>query len=982
MKKILRLIFLSVLAPLTTIASEKPNIVYIICDDLGYGDIRCLAPETSKIPTPHADKLASQGMIFTDAHSGSSVCSPTRYGIMTGRYSWRTRLQKGVVTGYAPCLIAKGRPTVAGFLKSQGYTTGIVGKWHLDFQYLDPKSGKAYSQKDHRSPPVGARIPDGPVHRGFDYYHGFHHARNMEAVIENDRVIEHDAVINMLPRLTEKSVEFIERQVGSKAPFFLYVPLGSPHTPIVPTPEWEGKSGLGKYGDFVMQTDNVVGEITAALEKHGFADNTLVIFTSDNGCSKAAGIPALAAQGHRVSAHLRGSKADIWDGGHRIPFIVRWPGKVEPGTSSDQLICLTDLFATAAEIVGADLPEGSCEDSVSFLPALGGKRIESSRAGVIHHSISGHFAYREGNWKLALARASGGWSSPKEGGASKDAPRAQLYDMGADSGEKKNLYAEKPEIARRLLAQLENDVRSGRSTSGPESKNDVADIVLWKSEQKQGGAKKKNRQKKPKAKPVAASKKQRPNILFIIADDQSPFELKTYNPRSTLDTPVIDKLAAGGLVFDGAYHMGSFSGAVCSPSRHMIMTGRTVWRMGRTQKAKRKRGEKQKPKDAVKEKLAENSMAAVFNRAGYDTMRTCKRGNSFAGANAQFTVVRDATKRGGDAESGSAWHAQQVLDYLDEREKSNDEDPFLIYYGFSHPHDPRIGRDDLLKKYHVVNHRDRDNPPPLDARSPALPVNYLPAHPFPDGHPNLRDEVSVPGVWKRRDEATMRNELGRQYACSENIDIQIGRVLEKLEEMGELDNTYIFYTADHGMAIGRHGLQGKQNLYEHTWRVPFIAKGPGIEPGRAQGNIYLLDVLGTMCDLAGVEPPEGIESKSFRPILEGRQQTVRDVLYGVYCGGTKPGMRCVRKGDWKLIKYDVLDGTVRETQLFNLKENPHEFVHEHQNPAVAKLNGSKPDASQTDLAEDPEYAKKLAEMEALLLSEMERLDDPYRLWDQ
>ncbi|MCH1410029.1 MAG: sulfatase-like hydrolase/transferase, partial [Verrucomicrobiales bacterium] len=186
------------------VADSKPNIVYIICDDLGYGDIQCLAPETSKIPTPNADQLALEGMTFTDAHSGSSVCTPTRYGIMTGRYSWRTKLQKGVVTGFAPCLIDKDRMTVAGFLKQQGYATAIVGKWHLDFQYFDPESGEAYSQKQHKTPPVGAKIPDGPLHRGFDYYHGFHHARNMEAVIEDDKVIAHDDVVNMLPRLTEK----------------------------------------------------------------------------------------------------------------------------------------------------------------------------------------------------------------------------------------------------------------------------------------------------------------------------------------------------------------------------------------------------------------------------------------------------------------------------------------------------------------------------------------------------------------------------------------------------------------------------------------------------------------------------------------------------------------------------------------------------------------------------------------------------------
>lgn len=447
----------------------------------------------------------------------------------------------------------------------------------------------------------------------------------------------------------------------------------------------------------------------------------------------------------------------------------------------------------------------------------------------------------------------------------------------------------------------------------------------------------------------------RPNVLFIIVDDQSPFDLKFYNPKSELDSPNIDRLAAEGMVFDGAYHMGSYSGAVCTPSRHMVMCGRTVWHLPN------RRGAKQ---GLVPPNMEENTMAAVFNRAGYDTMRTCKRGNSYEGANQQFTVRHDATKRGGAAETGSAWHGERVLEYLEEREASKDEDPFLIYFGFSHPHDVRDGTPELLTKYGAVNHKDKDSLPPANPKQPKLPVNYLEKHPFHHGHPGLRDEVKVSGVWERRDERTIRNELGREFACSENIDIQIGRVLKKLEAMGELDNTYIVYTADHGMAIGRHGLQGKQNLYEHTWRVPLIVKGPGIRAGtRARGNVYLLDVLATLCDLTGVKAPKSTEGTSFKPVLKGKQDTVRDVLYGVYCGGTKPGMRSVRKGDWKLIKYDVMDGQVRETQLFNIAENPHEFLDQ-------------------DLAEQPRFAAKRKEMEALLLSEMRRLNDPYRLWDQ
>lgn len=477
----LKLILPLVFHLLSTVYGKSPNIIYVICDDLGYGDIQCLNPKNGKIPTPHVDRLASEGMVFTDAHSGSSVCTPTRYGVLTGRYSWRTALQSGVVQGFAPCLIAKDRPTVASFLKNHGYDTAIIGKWHLNFKYLNPRGGEEYSKSKFKRPPVGAKIPDGPIHRGFDYFHGFHHAGNMEAVIENDEVIAHDPVINMLPRLTRESVEYIESRKGSTKPFFLYVPLGSPHTPIVPTPEWEGMSGLGPYGDFVMQTDHVIGEIQKALVKIDQAEDTLIIFTSDNGCSKAAGIPTLAKQGHKVSAHLRGSKADLWDGGHRIPFIVKWPGKVKPNTTSNQLICLTDLFATVSDILKKDLPSKAAEDSVSFLPSLFGKKIVSTRAGVIHHSISGHFAYRKGPWKLLLAKASGGWTSPTEKQAPAGSSPGQLYNMSADLGEKKNLYDLKPEMVASLLAHLENDIAQGRSTKGPKSENDLKNIKLWKS---------------------------------------------------------------------------------------------------------------------------------------------------------------------------------------------------------------------------------------------------------------------------------------------------------------------------------------------------------------------------------------------------------------------------------------------------------------------------------------------------------------------
>jgi arylsulfatase A-like enzyme len=401
------------------------------------------------------------------------------------------------------------------------------------------------------------------------------------------------------------------------------------------------------------------------------------------------------------------------------------------------------------------------------------------------------------------------------------------------------------------------------------------------------------------------------------------------------------------------------------------MTGRTVWRLPGT------RGPGIKQPKSFRKEAAQQSMPAVFNRAGYSTFRTCKNGNSFKEANNLFTVSKTATKRGGTADSGSQWHGDQVLEYLNQRRTTKDDAPFLIYFGFSHPHDPRDATPEMAKKYGAINKGELKTPNP---KAPKLQVNYLPAHPFHHGHPGLRDEVKVQGVLERRDEATIRNELGREYACIENIDIQVGRVLAKLKSMGKLENTYVIYTSDHGIAVGRHGLTGKQNLYEHTWRVPFIVRGPGIKAGtRASGYTYLLDVFPTLCDFAGIEVPEVVEGKSFRSVLEGKQDRIRDVLYGTYSGGTKPGIRSIKTDGWKLIEYDVLDGKVRETQLFNIKDNPNEFLIEHHDKKLRKLLGINPTQSQVNLADNPKHAKKRKELERLLKSEMKRLGDPYEV---
>lgn len=449
----------------------KPNIVYILADDLGYGDVHCFNPERGKIKTPNLDKLASQGMAFTDEHTGSSVCTPTRYGLLTGRYAWRSRLQSGVLREYAKPLIAPDRLTVPTLLKQQGYHTACIGKWHLGFT-VDTAVRK--NAGDGMGAALGTATSDGPLTRGFDEFFGFHHAGVIKSLFENDRVTQIIEPVDMLPKLVGHTERHIEDRAKAGQPFFLYFALNSPHEPIVPSKEWQGKSGLGDYADYVMETDWAVGKVLVALDKAHLTDNTLVIFSSDNGCSPAANPAQLEAKGHFPSAELRGYKTDIWDGGHRVPFIVRWPGKVKPGSQSSQLACHTDLMATCADILDIKIPDNAGEDSVSILPALLGVDKGPLREAVVHHSSHGMFAIRQGQWKLEFCPGSGGAGKPKDGAPRKAGmPAVQLYDLKVDLGETKNVQAQHPDVVQRMTALLDTYIENGRSTPGPRQSNDV-----------------------------------------------------------------------------------------------------------------------------------------------------------------------------------------------------------------------------------------------------------------------------------------------------------------------------------------------------------------------------------------------------------------------------------------------------------------------------------------------------------------------------
>lgn len=456
----------------------RPNIVYILADDLGYGDISRLNPQRGRISTPHIDRLAKEGITFTDAHSGSSVCTPTRYGLLTGRYAWRTRLQKGVLDGGSEePLISTDRLTLPAMMREQGYTTACIGKWHLGFQSAAPFERPKKIKGMPVGFPLGMRIVGGPTTRGFDYFWGCSNARTMASLIENDRVVELLPPVEMLPRLTQRAVDYLgERAADARSgrPFFLYVALMAPHLPILPAAGWKDRSPLGPYGDFVMQTDDSVGEILASLDRLGLAKDTLVIFASDNGCSVDAGVQKLEAQEHFPSAWFRGYKTDAWEGGHRVPFFARWPGHVKPGSTSDALICLGDFMATTAKLLDVSLPVAAAPDSVSFLSSLLGDAGAVGRTDIIHHSALGIFAIRSGRWKLILGGGSGGVSHPTDAEArAQGSPDAQLYDLKADPGETTNLVHAHRAKAEQLAALLARYVARGRSTPGPELANDV-----------------------------------------------------------------------------------------------------------------------------------------------------------------------------------------------------------------------------------------------------------------------------------------------------------------------------------------------------------------------------------------------------------------------------------------------------------------------------------------------------------------------------
>ena len=453
-------------------AAGPPNVVIILVDDMGYGDPGAYNPR-SKIPTPQIDRLAAEGMRFTDAHAAGTLCHPSRYGLMTGKYPFRIDVSKWPTQP----LIEDGQVTLPSMLRGAGYTTAMVGKWHLGF-------AEAGDEKPLRG---------GPVDRGFDSYFGvrastdippYFYIRGDRAVTPPTGSIEAGATAgwsspvqgafwraggiapdlqlkDVLPRLTDEAISIVAARRGTKQPFLLYLALTAPHTPWLPSPAFKGKSGAGAYGDFVMMVDHEIGRVRSALDAVGVLDNTLLVLASDNG---PVWYPTDVARfGHDASGGLRGMKGDAWEGGHRMPFIVRWPGTVAPGSVCDQTIGFTDLLATLAEVAGAELPDGAAPDSVSFLPALKGRPFERAPLVMQSGGGGGFMTIRSGRWKLIEGLGSGGFSQPPKIQPGPGEAPGQLYDLVSDRAETTNRFAAEPQVVERLRAEMRRIVEAGRS---------------------------------------------------------------------------------------------------------------------------------------------------------------------------------------------------------------------------------------------------------------------------------------------------------------------------------------------------------------------------------------------------------------------------------------------------------------------------------------------------------------------------------------
>jgi len=940
-------------APQSPEALEPPNLVVILADDLGYGDLGANNPD-SAIPTPRLDAIAAGGVRFTDAHSGSAVCTPTRYGLMTGRYCWRSRLKGGVLNGYSGHLIEPDRPTVASVLKARGYHTACIGKWHLGMDL--PRRDKVMDWQ--------GKIEDGPLANGFDHFFGVTASLDFPPYVwvEDDRFTEPGAERypgsgfpaylragewapgfdhqGALDEITRRAVAHIRERAAAGGPFFLYLPLTAPHKPVLPAERFRGKSGVGPYGDFVMQVDWTVGEVDRALEEAGVADDTLLLVTSDNGSFMyhldAPESPQRAKQGadgdatldhaadpkvhgylsatHRANGPLRGTKADVWDGGHRVPFLARWPAAAPAGAVCDRSVSLVDLMATFADAAGAAVPAGAAEDSTSLLPLLRDPAATSwERPPVVMHSANGTFAVRDGRWKLILGSGSGGRGLPK---GPKERPPFQLYDMEADLGERVNLAATQPGVAARLRRQLEQ-LRAGALPA------------------KAAAA----------APPLPPA---RPNVLLVLADDMGWSDLGCYGGE--IATPTLDVLAAEGVRFTQFHNT-----AKCFPSRACLLTGLYAQQVGmgrrHTEPLRNAATLGEVLRAAGYRTLMSGKHHGVDNPhdRGFDRYRGLRDGaaNHFNPGHPRAGEPAPAQKRPGERvwcfdeevvqpytpEDPDFYSTDAYTDWAIEflREERPPGQPFFLYLAYQAPHDPlQAWPEDIARYRGRYGQGYGAVAAARDARQRGM---GLIEERYPRSEPTHRPWAELSEA--ERDDQDLR--MAVYAAMIDRMDRNLGRLLAVLEQRGDRDNTIVLFASDNGCsaevveigdgavgAIDRWSSLGRDwanvsntpfrlfKNYSHEGGIntPLIVSWPaaGLEGGRVSGRVgHFIDFMPTLLELAeadyptavGDEPVLPLNGESLLPAILGDDQPRRSQLFWSWSKG-----RAVRDGDWKAVSWN------------------------------------------------------------------------------
>jgi len=879
-------------------AEPPPNVVLIYADDLGYGDLGCYG--AAKINTPHIDSLARDGRRFTDAHSASAVCTPSRYALITGEYPLRANGGKGTwgpLSNTSALIIDTKTLTIGKVFKNKGYATAALGKWHLGF-----KEGK----NDWQVP-----LRPGPQDLGFDHYWGIPQVNSGSpyVYVEDDSIVGYDPadplVLGGKPAsptptfppeasvksgnrfggalkahqmyddektgglLTERAVNWITK--NKENPFFLYVPVPHIHHPFTPAPRFKGTSECGLYGDFIHELDWMVGEILASLETNGLSDNTLVIFTSDNGAMmNRAGRDAVLA-GHKINGDLLGFKFGVWEGGHRVPFIARWPGKIEPGSVSDQLLCQVDLLATFAALTGQDALPLTGKDSINLLPALLDDPAESLRTELLlAPRQERNLALRKGKWMYIGSQGSGGFTGSKPGqhawggpaavalagGVNSDfakgkykpgAPKAQLYDVENDRGQTTNVIREHPEVAKQMNAALG---RYRRVKPAPANKRQP------KPAPKTGKA---ATPKQPaitpdKARPPAPPNA--PNVIFMLTDDLGYSDISCYGARK-VKTPHIDRLAANGIRFTD-FHTGA---SICSPSRAAFLTG------GYPQRAGLYMGIN--PNRTAHWFLGlhpnEITLAELFQTKGYATHMVGK------------------------------WHLGTEPEFLPRKQG------FETYYGMpcNFSHDPTFldGDDVVFAKTPLARltelYTERITRIIRESRDRDEPFFLYFAHNYP--HTPYAASARFNGSSKGGVRGDMMQEM----------DWGVGEMMKALEATGVADNTIIIFTSDNGPTSNEYAKPFRGTKYvsfEGGHRVPFVVHWPAaIGKGlTSDANVHAMDLFPTLADIIGAPLPEDrvYDGISLRPAFAGKALSRDDAapFYYYNC----ENLQAVRQGDWKL----------------------------------------------------------------------------------